>query len=99
MRAAELAEAADVDNVLFEQGDVHSLPYADDAFDVVHAHQLLQHLRDPVQALVELARVCRNGGVIAVRDADYAAMSWYPESGRASWRERGWGAGGGRVIT
>ena len=88
MRAAELAEAADVDNVLFEQGDVHSLPYADDAFDVVHAHQLLQHLRDPVQALVELARVCRNGGVIAVRDADYAAMSWYPEMpGLTRWRE------------
>src|SRR5699024_10941968 len=55
---------------------------------LVHAHQLLQHLRDPVQALVELARVCRNGGVIAVRDADYAAMSWYPAMpGLTRWRE------------
>lgn len=80
MKASELADASGVENVLFEQGDVHSLPYAKGAFDVVHAHQLLQHLPDPVAALAEMARVTRRGGLIAVRDADYAAMTWYPES-------------------
>jgi SAM-dependent methyltransferase len=38
-------------NVRFETGDVYRLAYADGTFDVVHAHQLLQHLSDPVRAL------------------------------------------------
>lgn len=63
----------------FELADVFDLPYDDDSFDVVHAHQVLQHLTDPVRALTEMARVCRPGGWIAARDADYAAMTWYPE--------------------
>ncbi|EAP99047.1 hypothetical protein JNB_02725 [Janibacter sp. HTCC2649] len=63
----------------FELADVYALPHDDDSFDVVHAHQVLQHLTDPVRALHEMARVCRPGGWIAVRDADYAAMSWFPE--------------------
>jgi SAM-dependent methyltransferase len=63
----------------FELGDALSLPFADDTFDVVHAHQVLQHLTDPIGALREMARVCRPGGWIAARDADYAAMAWHPE--------------------
>ena len=62
----------------FSVGDAQALDLPDDAFDVVHAHQVLQHLGDPVQALRELARVCRPGGVVAVRDSDYAAFSWFP---------------------
>ena len=50
------------------------------SFDVVHAHQVLQHLSDPIAALREMRRVCAPGGLVAVRDADYAAMTWYPPS-------------------
>jgi 2-polyprenyl-3-methyl-5-hydroxy-6-metoxy-1,4-benzoquinol methylase len=64
--------------VTFEVGDVYGLAVPDDSFDVVHAHQVLQHLTDPVAALREMARVCRPGGVIAVRDVDYAATTWFP---------------------
>jgi ubiquinone/menaquinone biosynthesis C-methylase UbiE len=66
-------------NVAFEVGDVHRLPWADGGFDVVHAHQVLQHLADPVAALVEMRRVCRPGGRLAVREGDFGAMFWYPE--------------------
>jgi len=48
-------------------------------FDVVHAHQVLQHLADPVAALRQMSRLCRPDGLVAVRDADYAAFSWFPE--------------------
>jgi ubiquinone/menaquinone biosynthesis C-methylase UbiE len=64
----------------FAVADVHSLQFADGSFDVVHAHQVLQHVTDPVVALREMRRVCRAGGVVGARDADYEAMTWYPES-------------------
>lgn len=63
----------------FQIADVFALPYADASFDIVHAHQVLQHLTDPVAALKEMARVCKPGGWVAARDADYSAMSWHPE--------------------
>lgn len=66
--------------VEFRTGDAMALPFEDDSFDVVHAHQVLQHLTDPVLALREMRRVTRPGGVVAVRDADYAAMTWFPAS-------------------
>lgn len=73
--ATDLPSGADV---RFEVGDVHALRVAEDSFDVVHAHQVLQHLEDPVAALAEMRRVCRPGGVVAARDSDYAAMTWHP---------------------
>lgn len=78
--AATRRGVAGAGNVEFAVGDVHDLPFDDDTFDVVHAHQVLQHVADPVAALRELLRVCRPGGVVAVRDADYAAFTWYPNS-------------------
>jgi SAM-dependent methyltransferase len=65
-------------NVDFVIGDVNALEFADDTFDVVHAHQVLQHLGDPVAALREMRRVTKPDGVIAIRDSDYAAFAWYP---------------------
>jgi 2-polyprenyl-3-methyl-5-hydroxy-6-metoxy-1,4-benzoquinol methylase len=72
------AHASDVANVEFALGDVYALDDPDGTYDVVHAHQVLQHLTDPVAALREMLRVCRRDGVVGVRDADYAAMAWYP---------------------
>jgi ubiquinone/menaquinone biosynthesis C-methylase UbiE len=65
-------------NVEFRIADLYALDIDDDTFDIVHAHQVLQHLADPVGALREMRRVCRPGGVVAARDSDYEAMTWYP---------------------
>ena len=54
------------------------------SFDVVHAHQVLQHLGDPVAALREMRRVCRPGGVVAARDSIYRAMTLVPGRRRRS---------------
>ncbi|MFG1604030.1 class I SAM-dependent methyltransferase [Actinoplanes sp. NPDC049265] len=67
-------------NVVLTTGDVHALDFPDDSFDVVHAHQVLQHVADPVAALREMRRVVRPGGLVAVRDSDYAAFTWFPQS-------------------
>jgi ubiquinone/menaquinone biosynthesis C-methylase UbiE len=68
-----------VPGLSFEVADLFALPYEDDRFDVVHAHQVLQHVGDPVAALREMRRVCRPGGVVAARDADYPRMTYVPE--------------------
>lgn len=90
--ALEAARATLRDRGLSEQvevtcGDVMALPFEDASFDVVHAHQVLQHLTDPVGALAEMRRVTRPGGIVAVRDAVYSAMTWFPEpAGMEQWR-------------
>lgn len=75
----EIVAARGLTNVDFAVEDVHALSFDDDSFDVAHAHQVLQHVSDPVQALRELARVTRPGGVVAVRDSDYAGFVWWPQ--------------------
>lgn len=75
---ARAAMPGDVSNLSFEVGDAYDLAFGDDSFDIVHAHQVLQHLNDPVAALREMRRVCQPGGIVAARDADYAAMTWFP---------------------
>jgi SAM-dependent methyltransferase len=78
------AHAADsgLSSLRFEVGDLFNLAYDDASFDVVHAHQVLQHLDDPVAALVELRRVLRPDGLLAVRDSDYSGFRWAPADPR-----------------
>lgn len=72
--------------VSFEVGNAEALEFPDNHFDVAHAHQVLQHLGNPIGALKEMKRVVRPGGLIAVRDADYDAMTWYPQpAGMDQW--------------
>jgi SAM-dependent methyltransferase len=73
------AHAGDATNIEFAVDDVYALDAADATYDVVHTHQVLQHLPDPVGALREMRRVCKPGGVVAARDGDYGAFRWYPD--------------------
>jgi len=66
-----------VTNVEFQVGDVHALDFPDNTFDIVHAHQVLQHVADPIQGLREMKRVTKPGGIIAVREG--TDISYYPE--------------------
>jgi ubiquinone/menaquinone biosynthesis C-methylase UbiE len=65
-------------NVQFRPADVYSLDFEEQTFDVVHAHQVLQHLTDPVAALIEMRRVLHPDGILAVRDSDYGGFVWAP---------------------
>lgn len=83
---ATLSERGLSEQVELSCGDVMALPFEDGSFDVVHAHQVLQHLADPVGALVEMRRLTRSGGIVAVRDAVYSAMTWFPDpEGMEQW--------------
>src|SRR5688572_30906150 len=84
LAASALAEAQrDVDarglhNLRYVQGSVYELPFADASFDVVYAHQVLQHLREPGAALLEVLRVLRPGGILAVREVDWGTAAYWP---------------------
>ncbi|MCT9820912.1 methyltransferase domain-containing protein [Microbacterium sp. W1N] len=86
---AEAARAAaGVAGVEFAVDDAYALSDADATWDIVHAHQVLQHLTRPVEALREFRRVVRPGGVVAVRDVDYEGAIWWPRlPGLDEWRE------------
>ena len=87
-QATRLAAERGLSGVRFETADLFDLPFADDSFDVVHAHQVLQHVGDPVAALREMRRVARPGGVVAARDVDYHGCVWAPENpGLQSWMD------------
>lgn len=77
--AQQLAASRNITNIDFVTGDANALAYEDGSFDVVFCHQVLQHVRDPVAVLKEMKRVCRQDGIVAAREADYAAFMWYPE--------------------
>ncbi|KAL3448373.1 UbiE/COQ5 methyltransferase [Aspergillus insuetus] len=76
--ARALASARGVENVTFITGDVHALPFQDSTFDVVHVHQVLQHIADPIQGLREMRRVTKPGGIVAARES--ASFNWFPEN-------------------
>jgi SAM-dependent methyltransferase len=75
----EAAGGSEIAGLTFEVGDLFQLRFDNAQFDVVHAHQVLQHVDDPVAALTEMRRVCRPGGIVAVRDADLLATRFFPD--------------------
>lgn len=79
--ARKLAAARKVDNISFEVGDARRLPFPDQTFDIVHTHQVLQYLNadDRIQAIREMRRVTKSGGLVAIREADQGTITFYPE--------------------
>ncbi len=60
------------------RADAYRLPFAEGAFDVVIAAEILEHVPDDVRAIAEAARVLRPGGTLAV-----TVPRWWPE--RVCW--------------
>ena len=86
--AAAHADAENVSNVTFVAGDFRDAGFDPASFDVVHAHQVLQHLREPVEAMRAMAGLARPGGLLAARDGDYSGFTWSPVDPMLErWRE------------
>jgi ubiquinone/menaquinone biosynthesis C-methylase UbiE len=76
--ASALASTGAVGNVSFRTADFRDAGLQRASFDVVHAHQVLQHLQDPVGALAVMAELAKPGAIVAARDSDYSAFVWAP---------------------
>lgn len=86
--ARALDSSKGVSNISYQVGDIHDLPFPDNAFDLVHAHQVLQHIADLARAFQEMRRGVKPGEIVAVRE--YASLTWYPDSeGITAWHEMG----------
>ena len=85
-QARKAAAQQGVTNVTFKVGDAHDIRLpgpngegnGDETFDVVHAHMVLMHLSNPVQAFREMRRLVKTGGLVAT--ADIAKATTHPES-------------------
>jgi SAM-dependent methyltransferase len=78
-RARAVAEMADVQNIEFQQASVFKLPFADETFDITCCHQVLIHIGNPWDALSEMLRVTKRGGIVAAREGDYESECVWPE--------------------
>ncbi|KAK5107367.1 hypothetical protein LTR62_001347 [Meristemomyces frigidus] len=77
-KARSFATKAGVGNIHFRTADVYHLPFEDNTFDIVHASMVLSHLSDPVAAYKEMLRVTKPNGIVANRESDLTAWSYYP---------------------
>lgn len=66
-------------NLSFEQGDVQSLPFGDGSFDIVLSQAVLFYLPRPEDAVQELRRVLRPGGIVIVMLNESPLLVNYPE--------------------
>jgi SAM-dependent methyltransferase len=67
-------------------GDAHALPVSNGSIDRARADRVLQHLEDAGQALAEVRRVLRAGGIVGLAEPDCDALvidDTSPELGRA----------------
>ena len=71
--ARSLADATTAPNLSFEVGSVYGSRFGPGTFDAVFAHQVLQHLRHPVEALRQMRTLLAPGGVLGVRVVDWGS--------------------------
>lgn len=84
--AEMLAEARRRDNISYQLGDAHGLPFADRSFDVVTLITTLEFVADSAKALREAIRVARHGLLLGVLNRR-SLLTWkYRRSAKPIWQ-------------
>jgi ubiquinone/menaquinone biosynthesis C-methylase UbiE len=78
--ARAVLEREGVRNVRFQKADIFELPFEPERFDHIFVCFVLEHLRDPVNALACLKTVLKPSGSITVIEGDHGSAYFYPES-------------------
>ncbi|MFC9257376.1 methyltransferase domain-containing protein [Amycolatopsis thailandensis] len=66
-----------------------ALPFAEASVDVVFAHAVFEHLREPGVALAELRRVLKPGGTLALSTSDWSRARLRPKTANVDAALRG----------
>lgn len=82
-RARNRVSSQGFTNAKFRQADIFHLPYEDDAFDHVFLCFVLEHLSNPMEALMCLRRVLKRNGTITVIEGDHGSTYFHPDSAGA----------------
>lgn len=77
--------SAGCNNVSFLEADIFNLPFADDHFDHIFVCFVLEHLKNPTEALLCLKTKLKTGGTITVIEGDHGSTYFYPDS-RKAWQ-------------
>ena len=80
LEACKKIEAAGYPNVSFQQGDIFNLPFKSETFDHLFICFVLEHLAQPVEALLCLKKLLKVGGSITVIEGDHGSACFYPDS-------------------
>ncbi len=82
-QAEKNAHAAGLTSIDFQQADIFSLPFQSESFDHVFVCFVLEHLPNPIDALIRLRAVLKPGGTVTVIEGDHGSTYFYPESDAA----------------
>lgn len=85
MLAVAEGNLSSFENVELRQARGASLPLRDGALDAVFGNMYLHHTPDPPAAILELARVLRPGGCLALTDLDTHEQAWMREEMADRW--------------
>lgn len=78
--ARRRVKSAGVENVVFQQADLYTLPFPPETFDHVFVCFVLEHLSRPREAIAGVTRVLKRGGTLTVIEGDHGSVYFHPES-------------------
>jgi len=78
-RLLEASRIQSVRNLNLIAGNVYKLPFPDNSFDLIFSRLLFEYLKQPLEALKEMKRICKTGGTVLIQDIDGQFIFNYPE--------------------
>ena len=77
-QARKLFEGVPRNNARFVVASAYETELPSDSFDRVYSRFLLMHVARPMDVLLEMKRILKPGGVLAIEDGDFASPFCYP---------------------
>jgi ubiquinone/menaquinone biosynthesis C-methylase UbiE len=78
--AKSCVESAGFNNATFQKADLFNLPFKDNHFDHIFVCFVLEHLKNPLEALLHLKAKLKKGGTITVIEGDHGSAYFHPDS-------------------
>jgi ubiquinone/menaquinone biosynthesis C-methylase UbiE len=67
-----------IPNLFFINGDVHTLPFPENTFDIVYGRYILEHVSQPEIVLKEIYKSLKSGGKLYLQENAILTIQFYP---------------------